>query len=488
MKKLVLGLLSAAMVLGTAGFSFARQNLSQFSSYGYYRAAVSFVNNFGFDEDRKSDDHMIYQRVRQYFEYSANENLTAQVAYEIDNGWGWDGGHFGNDAAAGKDDGFDGIEIKRAQLNFNWPNTEVYIQAGLAGYTTPGSPMGTPVLGGDMPGVFINAPINDMVSVTFGYVRSDDEYRINDGDSDDSPTSGDSLDAFVASVPLTYEGFNLTPFGVYASIGESVMNNNEYGEYFDNWCSQMGTIAGEAIGSGVYEDDVDAYWVGMPFGINLLDPLSINGQFIYGAVDAGQSMLDREGYFFDLSVDYAMDLFTPSLYFYYSSGEDDDTDDGSETFPILWNDGYYYPPAGAALGFNTMYGFGDGDYCYAQYVPHGVWSLGFALKDIQFIDKLSHTFAIAYSQGTNDEDAFTEVLSNGKTAAEMDDGDYRFTKLTTEDESIEMTFYNYYQIYENLKAVLELDYATLDMDEDVWRDDYKDDDVYRCTFGLSYDF
>jgi hypothetical protein len=330
-----------------------------------------------------------------------------------------------------------------------------------------------------------------MASFTLGYVRAYDGYRISGGsDYDDTReyrTGGDQLDAFVASVPLNYEGFNLTPYGVYARIGEEVMNS-QYTGMFDTWTSFLGTIASESADEDLYDDNVDAFWVGLPFGIDMIDPLSITGQFVYGSVDGGSSALDREGYFFDVSVDYtAMDLFTPSLYFYYSSGEDDDIDDGSETMPTLRNDGYYYPPAGAALGFNSAYGFGDGDYSYAQYVPHGVWSLGFALKDIQFVDKLSHSFAIAYSQGTHDEDAFTEEV------VALDKEDSRFTEMTTEDSSVEVTFYNYYQIYENLKAVLELDYAALDMDEDIWGEgpnggDYKDDDIYRATFGLSYDF
>lgn len=473
MKKFVLGLLTAAMVLGSSGLAFAQQDLPQFCSFGYFRAAISAVDNWEFNEDTKSDDQQIYQRVRQYFEYSANENLTAQVAYEIDTGWGWPGeSDFGND-----EKGL--IEIKRAQLTFNWPNTDINIQAGLSCYTAPGGMYGTPVLGNDMPGVFINTPFNDMASMTLGYIRADDLYRISSGETN-ANTGGDQLDAVLGSFPMNFEGFNLTPYAVYSWIGQQVMQS-KYSDIFDTWSTNMGTIASQS-GTASYDDEVDAFWLGLPFGITMIDPVTIKGQILYGNIDGGQDALDREGYYFDIAADYAMDMFTPSLYFIYSSGEDDDVSDGSETFPSLNSNGFLYPPSAASFGFNSHFGFRDGDYSFAQYVPHGLWTLGFALKDIQFVDKLSHTFAVGYSQGTNDSDIF----ENG--AASLDQANSRFTELTDEDSSIEVTFRNNYKIYENLSAMLELDYASLDMDSGVWGSDYKDDDIIRGTFGLSYNF
>ncbi|MFO7802938.1 MAG: outer membrane homotrimeric porin [Desulfovermiculus sp.] len=468
------------LALGATSASWA-QNLPQFCSYGYFRANVSFVDNYAFGEG-DGDEQQITQRLRQYFEYTANENLSAQVAYEIDSGWGWEGeSGFGNDEAGQ-------IEIKRAQLDFNWPNTDVSFNVGLTGWVAPGGPFGTPVLAGDMPGAFVNVPVNDMMGLTAGYIRASDQKRIYDDDKAD----GDELDAALLSLPLTMEGYNMNPYLIYSWIGE----NSEPNSYMDindfqSWGMGVGTLATQlgkddpASPWNMHSDEANAWWVGLPFGVDMFDPLSIKGQVLYGRVDADHEAMEREGYYMDLGIDYAMDMVTPSVFGIYSSGEDDDISDGSETFPTLYSDGYLYPPSGVAMGFNSHFGFRDGDYSLAQYIPHGIWTLGFALKDISFVDKLSHTVACAYSQGTHDSEVF-EKMSD----AELDVfKGQRFQELTDEDSSLEVTLHSNYQIYENLKAVLELSYASLDMDEDVWRsDDYRDEDAIVSTFGLSYSF
>ena len=457
------------------------QDLPQFCSYGYFRAAISFVDNYAFGEG-DGDEQQIFQRVRQYFEYTANENLTAKVAYEIDTGWGWEGeSGFGNDQSGR-------IEIKRAEMDFTWPNTDISFNLGLSCYIAPGGPFGTPVLAGDMPGAFVNVPVNDMLSLTAGYIRASDQRRIYDDDK----TSGDELDAALMTLPITMEGYNLEPYFIYSWVGEnsepnSYININD----FQSWGTGIGTLATQlakddpASPWSEHSDEANGWWVGLPFGVDHFDPLSIKGQFLYGQVDADQESMEREGYYFDLGVDYAMNSVTPSLFFIYSSGENDDLSDGSETFPTLFSDGYVYPPSAVAIGFNTHFGFRDGDYSLAQYVPHGLWTLGVALKDFSFMQKLTHTLAFAYSQGTHDSEVFEDM-----TAAELDVfKGQRFQELTDEDSAIEITFHNNYQIYENLKAVLELSYASLDMDEDVWRDDdYRDEDAFVSTFGLSYSF
>jgi hypothetical protein len=429
---------------------------------------------------------MINQELRQYFEYAANENLSATVAYEISSGWGWEGeSGFGNDETGE-------IEIKRAQLDFAWPNTDVTFNVGLSGWVAPGGPFGTPVLAGDMPGAFMNVPVNDRVSLTAGYIRASDRIRIHDTEDDDS---GDEIDAALLSLPISMDGWDINPYFIYSWIGENsydddsehFLNIND----FQNWGMGVGTFAtqlGKDVPGSIWDqhsDEAKAYWIGVPFGIDLFDPLSVKGQFIYGEVDGDQSEMDRDGYYFDIGVDYAMDMFTPSVYFLYSSGDDDDISDGSETFPTLYSDGYVCPPSGVAIGFNTQFGMRDGDYSLAQYVPHGIWTLGFALKDIQFIDKLKHTLAFAYSQGTHDDELFTDAMN----AAELDNFKHaRWQEFTDEDSVYEITLHNTYSIYENLRAVLELGYASLDMEEDIWGDDYRDEDVLVSSFGLSYSF
>ena len=467
-------------LLGLSGQAWA-QGMPNLTSYGSFKALMSFVDNYGFEEG-EGDEQMINQELRQYFEYAANENLSATVAYEISSGWGWEGeSGFGNDATGQ-------IEIKRAQLDFAWPNTDVTFNVGLSGWVAPGGPFGTPVLAGDMPGAFMNVPVTDRVSLTAGYIRASDQSRIHDVDDDD--LSGDQLDASLLSLPISMDGWNVEPYFIYSWIGENSEPGLDIND-FQNWGMGLGTFATQLSNDldtstwNTHSDEAEAYWVGLPFGIDLFDPLTIKGQFIYGQVDGDTSAMDRDGYYFDIGVDYAMDMFTPSVYFLYSSGEDDDISDGSETFPTLYSDGYVYPPSGVAIGFNTQFGMRDGDYSMAQYIPHAIWTLGFALKDIQFMDRLEHTLAFAYSQGTHDDEVFTDAMTSDELGV-FKDG--RFQEFTDEDSVYEITLHNTYDIYDNLQAVLEFGYASLDMEEDVWGNDYRDEDVLVSSFGLSYSF
>jgi hypothetical protein len=101
------------------------------------------------------------------------------------------------------------------------------------------------------------------------------------------------------------------------------------------------------------------------------------------------------------------------------------------------------------------------------------------------MDRLEHTLAFAYSQGTHDEDLFADAMSQDELDVFKD---ARWQEFTDEDSVYEITLHNTYHIYENLKAVLEFGYASLDMEEDIWGDDYRDEDVLVSSLGLSYSF
>jgi len=512
MKKVLVSLLVAAFVASSAAYCFA----SELDFYGYYRAAFSFVdNNAGgsvFNEDTDGEDFHAYQRVRQYFEYVTNENLKAVVGYEIDSGFGWDGGDFGADETGQ-------LEIKRAMVDFNWPETDINFRVGIQGFALPGGAMGNPVLGGDMAGVIVSTPINDMLGVTAGWVRGYDGDQIGD------QGAGDEIDVAMLSLPITGDGFSVNPYFVYAWLGEDAMEDNR--SYVSGSLATASipvayavdptptpligiSPGGEEIEFGeedpdanvTFTDDANAWWLGFDYNVNMFDPINISGQFIYGSSD-GEADVDylndgfnggdddfsgdvaeREGWYMDFMVDYVMDNMTPSLFFLYSSGDDDDLGDGSETFPMLHNDGFVNPPVAGGFGFTGCQTSMSNalNYSFAQYVPAGIWKLGFALKNLTFMDNLSHTIGLAYVKGTNDADV-------GR-AVNLGTGGDQWTQIvmTDDDDAWEFSFRSAYSIYEALSLTLDYEYASLDMDEDVWGDDYLDDEAQHLTLGVCYSF
>jgi hypothetical protein len=85
----------------------------------------------------------------------------------------------------------------------------------------------------------------------------------------------------------------------------------------------------------------------------------------------------------------------------------------------------------------------------------GFWTAGVSLKDISFIDKLTHRVNLMYVQGTNDKDAFVGA-TNVATALY---GSY----LTTRDSLWEIDVNSKYKLYDELSLMLNLGYINADL-------------------------
>jgi hypothetical protein len=486
MKKLLCLIVGMAFLVGSAATTMA----GELDIYGQYWGVVSVVDNAAsfkdnpFNEDVDGDDWQGYQRVRQYFEYIASDNLKAVVGYEFDTLWGDGGsGNLGADA--------NNFELKRAMLDWTLANGMSF-NIGVQGFAVPGGATGNPVLGGDMSGITANVPFNDMMSLTAGWIRLNDEVDAAGNDGIGADGSGDA-DAFVVALPINAQGFNVSPYGIYAYLGEDAINGAKFG----GSTQLLGTFAGDAeFGVGASPDDnANAYWIGAPFTLSMMDPLVLKGQFIYGSVTgmdvatAGvdDDALERTGFYADFSAAFKTDFGTPTVFGLYSSGEDDDLDDGSETFPTLFSDGYASGgPFTTAFGFNgccSNISFGA-DYSFAQYTPHGIWKLGLGIQDFSFLPNLSHDIGVAYIQGTHDEDVVAQIPA-GASYVPTASAD---VELTTEDSAWELRWYSEYSVNENLDLVLDLGYATMDMDSGVWGSDYLDDDVIYGSTAIAYSF
>ncbi len=482
---------------------------TDFSSYGRYLLYGSFIPNVGFNDHNDGDEFAVSQQIRQYFDYAVNENVKLHMGLEYDTTWGdvYSGGALGSDSSLGD------FQFRHANLQFTWPCTELQFKAGIQSLSLPGGSSYSPVLAGEMTGLTANMPINDMMSLTAGWVRQYDEHsNLKAGTS-----PSDDADAFFLSLPISMDGFSFNPHFAYAHYGQEAMNqdynadatydpnttnlvnpNNAFTQFIapggfgaaSSWYQDVGTFDQGKWSWSKYTDSVDAYWFGTNFKLTALDPWVFKGLMIYGTVDADKSEHDREGYWFDFTADYKMDNMTFEFFSLYASGDDDDLDDGSETFPRIFSDGWVMTPTSLAVGFNGFAGYIQPNYALAQEVPHGLWKAGLALKDINIFDKWTHMVAVSYGQGTHDDELPELVAAQGGYLGSSGWGCVEFTE---EDSFIEAAFHNTYQIYECLAFHAEFGYASLDMDDDTWEDagygdDYLDDDAYQVTTGLEYNF
>jgi hypothetical protein len=293
----------------------------------------------------------------------------------------------------------------------------------------------------------VSAPINDMVSVAAGWIRA---YDDNDGTHAVAPTK-DDYDTMALLVPVNADGFNVTPYFLYSMIGKEAVN------------------AHTPISAAT--DDATMWHAGFNAQIDMFDPIVIMTDFVYGSMGAeiGGSDFDVKGWIFDLAVDYKMDFMTPELFFLYASGDDGDNDSEYGVMPVISPD-YTF----STLGMDGTK-IGEGNYIQGdssvrenKLATLPMWALGLKLKDINFMEDLSHTFTIYYAQGTNDKA-------------------YKTSTFCEEDSLIEVNFDTKYQIYDELAAYLELGYITIDWD-DTTAHAGDPEDVYRAALGIKYDF
>jgi hypothetical protein len=461
MKRFACAALLASMLFGAA-WSASAAELKTRGSIDVYGQWSQNLYDFNSDVS-DSDNHSINQRVRMYFDYVASQNLKGVVGFEIDTDWGRDAG-FGTDqsirGSSGKDSTKGGsVEIKHAYLDFTYPDTTVNIKAGLQAVALPGV-FGSPIFDDDAPAIVASAAINDMFAVTAGFMRGEDTLTDNSGYSKswytvplagtyDVPigldTPGDQqTDAAFLATPIKLDGFAITPYFAYGWVGQSDS------KYYD--------VKKDAI---LKRDAYNLWWLGANAELTMFDPLTFAADLMYGST-SGLDENDK-GWYGALAASYKFDMVTPTLFFTYASGDDDDATDGSEIMPTL-SEGWAISPMTGARAFSTTWDTW-GLAGLPQEAGLGMWTVGLKLDKIQFIDKLTHTLVVAYLKGTSDEDS-----------AQLFD---------EESHAFEVYLANTYKIYENLSAIVEFDYFAPDFNDD------KFDDADPSAFvaaGFKYKF
>jgi hypothetical protein len=456
MKRFAILAIMAAFILGTVAMASA----VELKARGAWRAHANWTDNLNYqdadntDGDGQSeDDFNVKERARVWFDFIANENVKAVLGLEIGNfRWGQPG------AADLSSDNTDIIKVKHAYLDFNLPETQINVKAGLQWVELP-SAFGSNIFGGDVAALVTTIPVNEMVSVVAGWARPYDKYE-----EDGNNSRNDETDIAFLVVPVKLDGVALNPFFAYAWIGK------DSGLPADNGDGGYSNLPAGLT----FEDDSSAWWAGLNFKVTMFDPIVIDGDLNYGKVDADTTGddVDVAGWFFDLAVSYKMDMMTPQVFFVYSTGDDasDLKDNDYGRFPV------YYTESFAP----TTFGFAGSSFTYDSEIgayASGLWAVGFALRDIKFVDKLSHEFILMYARGTTDKDA-------------VDDGYLDDSTLTTKDSLWEVDFNTKYQMYENLAAIVELGYLKANYDEDLGTrgDNYKDDAAWKVSVGVTYNF
>jgi len=497
MKKLsILGVV-ALLLLGLSATAMS----ADLKVYGKWMIDATWRENNDFlggptGEDKEFD---VQQRIDTGFQFIANENLKAVLELRAGTAaWGNNMFSIGagrsastsapNNAGANQA-GYGNLMLRKGYLDFNWPGSKVNFKVG---YQPVGLPAafggGSAIFEDFVAGAVVSTPITDNIKVTAGYARPFESQTF--GSATSVSGSGTAADLALLAVPIDFKGFNITPFGAYMNAGKDSRAAN----------SGVTSLAGFYSPNATASAGVRAYWAGVAFTMTALEPFKVMADFNYGSATwnnnaAAGSDGGRSGYLFDIAIDYTgLKFMTPELFFVYTSGEDGNSSKGSgksERMPIVatpmnWSPGgFFFGDREFQYGFGAQTGYTDREL--------GFWTVGLALKDISFIDKLSHRINIIYVKGTNDPDFLKQTGTNSPNNT----NNYG-AFLTDKDSLWEFDLNTKYKIYDQLSVCLNLGYINADFDKDAWGNSslaqrnlyraYGSKDAYRAALGLTYAF
>lgn len=492
MKRMYGCILAAMLVLGAFASAHAATEVKMTGDariYGNFFANRNFTgwNKYG---TATEDNFEIWERFRLRTDFVANEAVKFRLSVKVEDTWG-----HGTLTAANPDAA---VQVYQAYLQFKWPGCDIETTAGLQDVSLPQSSMfyNSPVWSDNMAALVIKAPlVPDTLSVLAGFGRLIDTNRTYDTTT---TQVGDELDAYFLALPITVNGFKATPWGMLAIAGRNASyawkdttDSADSGNTFANTLTSIASRANMATAGllGRWSNNQNPYyWVGGAFEVSALDPIRFYADVIYGAGAMADHKADqRSGWFIDAGVEYTgLDIMTPKLFAWWSTGEDNSVRNGSERMPYMRSK---WGPGNSFL-FDNSQDLGKGSNMYVN--PVGNYGIGVSLDKISFIDKLTNRLTFVFMRGNNSPRALRNArLFYGSQAT----GYFTMGHDLTENEWLMgLNFDTKYMIYENLAAVLETGWAHGEFQESVWGHRIyhqaagNANNAWKVAFGLTYKF
>uniref|UniRef100_I2Q5X0 Outer membrane homotrimeric porin n=1 Tax=Desulfovibrio sp. U5L TaxID=596152 RepID=I2Q5X0_9BACT len=427
---------------------------------------------------KTEDSFEIWERIRVRTDFVANENLKFRLATKVDNTWG-----NGTYTAANPDVA---IQVYQAYLQFKYPGTEIEVNAGLQPTAFPQSALfnDSIVFTDWAAALIVKAPlVPGTVDLTAGFARLIDTNRTYDTTT---TQVGDELDMYFLTLPITTEGFKVTPWAVLGIAGNKAGYYTAYASSFGKASYAEDLLsAGTQVGATGWKNNQNPYyWVGGAFEVSVLDPV----KFYADVINGGGALEDRkkskrQGWFVDLGAEYTgWDLLTPQVFGWWSTGEDSSTANGSERMPHTRPN---WGPGGSFL-FDDSQVFARNSNMGMD--PVGAMGFGASLNNITFVEKLSQRLTFTYIQGNNSARAIRSLNyalgSNPYFVMGRD--------LTTNEHALGVNFDSQYMIYENLAARIETGWAHGQFQKSVWghrlADRAEAADTWKVAVGFTYKY
>lgn len=490
MKKLMTLLLAAGLVCS----AFSAAQAAEIKAKGMWDFTFEYADA-AFRKETGNDRFGAAQRLRTQVDVIASESLKGVVAFQIGtSAWG--------NAADGAALGTNGrtVDVRYSYIDWAIPQTDVLIRMGLQPFAMPGYVAGSAVLDGDGAGVTVGGQITDNVGVNTFWLRAENDNTKDYGSWRDNRRN--SLDFVGMSVPLTFDGVRVTPWGMYGFAGARSLGGSTQGDIEDMRYGMLPALPAGTDRSTLegQRHEGRAWWGGLTAEMTAFSPFRLAGDFNYGSVNMGsigslgrytadgraKSIdLTRVGWLLSAIAEYKLDFGTPGLLLWYGSGDNGNPYDGSERMPTVdasWS--------GSSFGFDGGYGISADTVLGTS--PVGTFGVALRMKDISFIEDLKHAVQVGYYRGTNDRNMPGRAGMTSFYASYPDtNGLVGSTYLTTKDAAWEATFNTSYQMYRDLTLALELGYIHLSLNNGVWGDILDDNtqrNAYKASINMRYSF
>jgi hypothetical protein len=478
------------MVLGAVAAAHAATEVKMTGDARIYGNFFENRNYTGWNKTgtKTEDTFEIWERFRLRSDFVANEAVKFRLGIKVEDTWG-----HGTFTAANPDTA---VQVDLAYLQFLVPGCDgVQVTAGLQDVNLPQSGLfyNSPVFSDKMAALVISAPLIDKtLGVMTGFGRLIDTNRTYDTTT---TQKADELDAYFLALPVTVDGFKATPWGMVAVAGRdanySYKDTTDVAEWGNNFANTLVSAASASNMTltgkqGYWKNNQNPYfWVGGAFEVTALDPVKFYADVIYGAGAMNDhKAAQRQGWMIDAGVEYTgLDVVTPQVFAFWSTGEDKSTSNGSERMPYMRSQ---WGPGNSFL-FDNSQELGKGSNMYTD--PVGNYGIGASLNNISFIEKLTNRLTFVYVRGNNSPRAIRNsqlYLNNAYFSMGHD--------LTSNEYVMGLNFDTKYMIYENLAAVMETGWAHGDFQESVWghrlvsQSEANGNNAWKVAFGLTYKF
>lgn len=422
-----------------------------------------------------SDEFNAQQRLRLQMDAVASESLSGTLYLEIGQirwGQGSRGGAMGADSSSL-------VKLKNAYIDWQVPDSGLKLRMGVQKIAAPAHTSGSWVYGADTAGITGSYSFNEHVDLAFFWARPwNDNFT---GSGTDGANYMDNMDLFGLSLPLSFDGFKITPWVFGGAFGPNTFRTGENylarnTSYFEDGLFPLLLQQNGATAQRNLHSYSSLIWAGIGADIFEWDPFRLAFDFYYGAVhQPDDASLNRSGWLGILLMEYKLDWGIPGLIAWYSSGDDANLGNGSERMPYLDRD-----ESGGGSFSNFAFHAGRPSTQRDAVISHslsGTWGVGLRIRNLEWlIDDLKHTLRVNLIGGTNDPDIVDSIhnkygiwmtpnnfYNNGSNMLGTEN-----LYMTRNDYALELGIRSDYKVYENLTIGFDLAYVAAWLDKGVW--------------------